>query len=208
MNSARTLNGTATRVDPSDQQQHRTRNVLSVMRSVFERTVENGTSLDSVAAHYRGRFDTLAAFLTGSGMDDDGTYDLETLVWNELLRFPAEAGGVVEVSGPPVRLPHDQAQPIALAIHELATNAVKFGALGPISRGRIDVQWVCDGADIVLTWRETGSAILMAAPARRGFGRTFIEEGLPYQIGAETGFAFGPGSVTGTFKFTIDQPRA
>jgi two-component sensor histidine kinase len=169
--------------------------MLAIMRSVFARTVENGTSLEDVAAHYQGRFDTIAPFLVGSAASGQEGYDLETLISDELLRYPVGGDDNVEINGPSERLPHAIAQPIALALHELVTNAVKFGALETPRQGRLTIDWRRDNGDMVLRWRETGVPIVRSAPLPFGFGREFIEQGLPYQIGAETSFAIEPGGV-------------
>ncbi|WP_132270262.1 sensor histidine kinase [Novosphingobium sp. PhB57] len=179
----------------TDELQHRTRNMLAIMRSVFARTVEKGASLEDVAAHYQGRFDTIAPFLVEPAVGDRHGYDLETLISDELLRYPVRGEGNVKISGPSERLPHGIAQPIALALHELVTNAVKFGALETPCQGRLAIDWRRDKGDLVLRWRETGVPIVRSAPLPFGFGREFIEQGLPYQIGAETSFTIEPGGV-------------
>jgi two-component sensor histidine kinase len=179
----------------TDDQQHRIRNMLAIMRSVFARTVEKGASLEDVAAHYQGRFDTISPFLVGAAANGQEGYDLETLIWDELLRYPVGGDDNVEISGPSERLPHSIAQPIALALHELVTNAVKFGALETPRQGRLAIDWRRDNGDLVLRWRETGVPIVGLAPLPFGFGREFIEQGLSYQIGAETSFTIEPGGV-------------
>jgi two-component sensor histidine kinase len=178
-----------------DELQHRIRNTLAIMRSVFSRTMEKGGSLEDVTAHYQGRFDTLAPFLIGPAINEQPSYDLETLIWDELLRYPVGGEDYVEVSGPSERLPHAIAQPLALALHELVTNAVKFGALETPRQGKLTVDWWHDDHDLVLRWRESGVPIVRPAPLPSGFGREFIEYGLSYQIGAETSYAMEPGGV-------------
>ena len=61
--------------------------------------------------------------------------------------------------------------------------------------GKVAIDWWREGDDLVLRWRETGVPIVRAAPIPFGFGREYIEQGLPYQIGAETSFAIEPGGV-------------
>lgn len=181
------------------ERQRRMRNILAVMRSVFHRTVESAVSLEDVEAHYRGRFDTLARFLSDNDADVEATYDLEELIWDELNRFPTGGQSDIRVTGPAVRLSHSIAHPMALALHELATNAVKFGALMSPGQARIDVAWRRAGGRIIVEWRETGVSIVRTVPLRTGFGREYIEEALPYQIGAETRFELKPGGVAATF---------
>lgn len=185
-------------------QQHRMRNMVAMLRSVFSRTVEASPSPEEAAAHYLGRFDTIARFLTASGIGEKASFDLETIVWDELHRYPVSGRDDVEVVGPSELLPYEVAQPIALALHELVTNSVKFGALDKPGQSHLAIKWWRDGEDLVLRWQETKVSVLRAAPIPCGFGRTFIEQGLPYQIGARTSFAIEPGGVVCTIR--IQRP--
>jgi two-component system CheB/CheR fusion protein len=95
------------------------------------------------------------------------------------------------LDGPPVKLREDAVQLLALALHELATNALKHGALKE-SRGRLDVRWqMLDGMNtprLELTWVESGIELneREADTLRRGFGRELLEHALPYQLDATT----------------------
>ena len=104
--------------------------------------------------------------------------------------------GKVRVAGPPVALPANSAQALALAVHELATNAVKYGALRQ-QAGRLSVTWSLadeDGEErVVLDWVE--SDVTMPEPSlprRKGYGTELIERALPYQLRAKTRLEFGP----------------
>jgi two-component sensor histidine kinase len=102
------------------------------------------------------------------------------------------------IGGPGVRLGPEAATALALALHELATNATKYGALSA-PRGRIAFHWRLDGPDrreLRLTWRETGGPAV-AAPQRRGLGSRLIEENLATALGG-----------TATLDFTPDGLRA
>ena len=89
---------------------------------------------------------------------------------------------------------------MALALHELATNAVKYGAIGQAS-GRLSVIWhVENGGDkgdrrLVIEWHEDGVAMPDGPPTRRGYGSELITQALPYQLQAETALAFTPDGV-------------
>jgi two-component sensor histidine kinase len=104
----------------------------------------------------------------------------------------------VEVSGPSVPLPPTSAQAIALTLHELATNAVKYGAFAQPT-GRLNVSWKVEADDqsrkLKLEWRESGVPISPSAPRRRGYGSELIERALPYQLGAQTDLRFTPEGV-------------
>jgi two-component sensor histidine kinase len=95
------------------------------------------------------------------------------------------------VHGPEVPLRKSAVEMLALAIHELATNAVKYGALAS-AVGRLSVTWrneVLPKRQLVLEWVEHGVARPSDVSAqRRGYGRALIEEALPYSLGAETRF--------------------
>jgi two-component sensor histidine kinase len=99
-----------------------------------------------------------------------------------------------------VAVPPTSAQAFALAIHELATNAVKHGALGQPS-GRLAVTWTLDEEGprrlIRLRWRESGVAMPEGGrPLRKGYGSQLLERALPYQLRTQTKLEFGPDGVS------------
>jgi two-component sensor histidine kinase len=103
----------------------------------------------------------------------------------------ASDGGATRVSaaGPPVRLAPETALALSMALHELATNAAKHGALS-VPAGRVEVGWRVEppaegaaGGTLVLEWSEHGGPRVPGPPPRRGFGSRLIERGLPGQLG-------------------------
>ncbi|GAA4218198.1 hypothetical protein GCM10022253_18400 [Sphingomonas endophytica] len=179
--------------------QHRVRNILTVVRSVFARTVEAGGTLDDVADHFRGRLDALARTQAIVTQTASGNVDLENLIRDELLSVGVADGEAVTIAGPDVPLPPRAAEAIGLAIHELAINSVKYGALKRPG-ARLHVAWSTyadkDGKKGVrLTWTEKGVPALAISPCRQGFGTELICEALPYQYGAETQLTFAGGGV-------------
>jgi two-component system CheB/CheR fusion protein len=109
-----------------------------------------------------------------------------------LLSYHAREGEQLRVSGPPVRFQPKAAETFALAVHELATNAIKYGALSRPS-GRVDVSWhFVDGGDpteLVFDWRERGGPSV-APPQRRGFGSELLERTLAFELKGKTTLAF------------------
>lgn len=93
-----------------------------------------------------------------------------------------------------------------LALHELTTNAVKYGALSE-PNGRLAVRWrrvnTAKGRQLVLEWRETGVRALDLSPSRSGFGRELIERGLPYELGASTSLEFTRGGVRASIELPL-----
>lgn len=178
--------------------QRRIKNILAVMRLLAVRTAETHAEMPDFLAHYTGRFDALARMLNASLRGDDEGMDLEEIVREELLAHVAPDYQIT-VEGPPVLLRHRVAQILALATHELAVNAVKFGALGVADGGRLAVTWRierrAEGNVLRFEWREEGVPAIAATPMRYGMGRELIERGLPYEINAATHLDFVPGGV-------------
>jgi two-component sensor histidine kinase len=178
---------------------HRMRNTLALLRSVFARTLDSGGTLEDIGNHFQGRFDVIARYEVARGIEPGATFDLETMIRDELLTVLAERDERVSLSGPDVALSRDVAITMALALHELATNALKFGTLsGSDPRPRLAVTWDRTADALSLHWRESGVAVIADAPLRSGFGRDYIEQGLPYQLGATTDFQLRPGGVSCT----------
>ncbi|WP_338665172.1 CheR family methyltransferase [Pararoseomonas sp. SCSIO 73927] len=185
--------------------QHRVKNTMAVVRSVTRRSLESAESLEELRLHLGGRIDSLArtqGLLANRGSDG---ISLDTLVRDELAAVLGHEGGQVEVEGPPMLLKEKAAETFGLALHEMATNAVKYGALsGP--EGRLGVRWhvrhTAAGDRLALEWREAGVPALDVRPSRMGFGRRLIERGLPYDLGATTSLEFLPGGV----RCTVELP--
>jgi len=110
----------------------------------------------------------------------------------------SEAGNKIKIEGSSVLVPSASAQLLALAIHELATNAVKYGALGQPS-GQLIVRWDIEkqlpNPTARVEWRESGVAMPEGGRKRRGYGSELIERALPYQLSAKTSLQFGPNGV-------------
>jgi two-component sensor histidine kinase len=128
---------------------------------------------------------------------DDGVVSLTELVHAELTAVGVRLGDErIVVDGPLVTLPFRVLQLLALALHELATNALKHDALKDAS-GRLDVRWqILDGSEntlLELAWVESGVEFYeqKSSSLHRGYGRELLEHGLPYQLDATTKFEPG-----------------
>jgi two-component sensor histidine kinase len=184
--------------------QHRVRNALALVRSIFARTVATGGDLEDLANHFQGRLDVIARYQLSRTHEPGGTVDLDAMVRDELLSFHSSADPRVLVTGPEVRLGHETAQVMGLALHELATNSIKFGVLGSSdTRGQLRIAWRAAGGRLHFQWEESGVAVLGAAPFHSGFGREFIEQALPYQLGAESSFVLRPGGLDCTIELPL-----
>jgi two-component sensor histidine kinase len=121
--------------------QNRVRNNLAALRSIFSRTVDAGTDLVEVADHFRGRMDAIGRYQLGAGDFALRGFDLDAIVRDELIVFATDQARI-DIGGPPVRLNDRTAEAMALGVHELATNSIKFGVLGdPGGGGKLSVRW-------------------------------------------------------------------
>jgi two-component system CheB/CheR fusion protein len=189
-----------TRIDT----QHQIRNILAVVRSISARTREGSDDLNGYAAHFAGRLDALARVQAVLARRLGQGVELDELVANELSAAVGPPGmAQVDIVGGPVALRGKAAQTIGLAMHELATNAVKFGALSQ-PEGRVLISWSLGPASLELIWRETGVAGV--GSERRGFGRDLIERGLAYEIGGEGVVAFAADGVESRLSIPV-QPH-
>lgn len=179
--------------------QHRTRNLLAVVRSIARQTLRASASLEEFDAEFGERLAALGRVQSLLARTDHHALDLGTLVEAELAAHTDGRRDTDKVlmEGPPAVVSAGAAQALTLALHELATNAVKHGALGQES-GRLSVKWHTEEADerrIVLEWRESGVAMPSGEFKRKGYGTDLIERALPYQLKATTRLQFGPDGV-------------
>jgi two-component sensor histidine kinase len=183
---------------------HRVRNVLGLVRSLVQRTFETSVSPESYATRLEGRIGALARTQGIVMRRHGGGVDLEELIEAEVLAHPA-LDQRVKVAGPGVRLRAKAAETLGLALHELAINAVEYGAMAT-PEGRITVTWrkamELEPPCVRLEWSEEGSASPMHPPSRRGFGRDLIERTVPYELRGATRLLFEPGGV----RCLIDIP--
>lgn len=189
--------------------QHRVKNILAVVRSITARTLEASEGLADFAAHFDGRLRALARTQSVLARQPGGEVDLDEIVREELLSHAAREGEQVAIAGPPVRLKQNAAEIFSLAVHELATNAVKYGALSRPG-GRISVVWRvgCAGESrkLFFEWRESGVAAMDPQPARKGFGRDLLERGLPYDLpGTATSLLFAPGGLQCVIELPVNE---
>ena len=138
------------------------------------------------------------------------TVSLEVLLLEELKPFLAQDGRNVELDGPEVYLDARAALALGMAVHELTTNAVKYGALSATD-GRVRVAWRVeqgsDGRHLVLDWVESDGPPVVP-PERRGFGMTLIERGLRQDMSAEVEITFPPDGVRATLRAPLTTELA
>jgi PAS domain S-box-containing protein len=172
--------------------QHRVKNILMNVRGLARQTRERSTDLDTFFGAFEGRLTSLARIQDLLVRGNTDTVRIEQILRLELGASGAREGETWSLAGPPVELSARVTQSMAMAAHELVTNAIKHGALAQAG-GRIDVRWQVEreGASrrLRLDWRERGVA-LAGRPASSGFGMQIIERMLPYALGGTSELSF------------------
>lgn len=151
--------------------QHRVRNTLALVKSITRRTADSSSSVDEMAERLGGRLDAFARVQSAVTRNPDAGVELSQLIADELLAHAAHEGDQLSTDGPKVSLQPKAAESISLAIHELATNAAKHGALANPA-GRIAINWGVDrdGQMLHFEWIEDGMNGDISKPSHNGSG--------------------------------------
>ena len=170
---------------------HRARNALAVVQSIVRLT--RADTIDGYVDAVEGRIGALARAHTLLSQSRWEGADLAMLIDEELAPYRTGEPGRIRSGGPPVSLDPRTAQTIALAVHELATNAAKYGALSSLS-GRVGIAWELKPGSLSLHWTETGGPSVRS-PAARGFGIKVIASSVEAQLGGKARFDWRPEGV-------------
>jgi PAS domain S-box-containing protein len=188
--------------------QHRTRNLLAVVQAIARQTLRSNPTPEGFAEVFESRLRALSRVQGLLSQADHQLIDLGAIIKGELAAHGGEAPDKVVAAGPSVTLPAPSGQAMALAIHELATNAQKHGAIRQPS-GKLSVTWRIEQHEgqplAVVDWRETGVEI--TAPRRRGYGSELIERALPYQLNARTRLEFAEDGVRCRIAVPVQAPE-
>jgi PAS domain S-box-containing protein len=171
---------------------HRVKNVLASVRALAALTLRDTPNAKQFRDAFEGRLDALArthALLTGNNWQ---AASLRALAQEVLAPYRAAAGDRLVIAGPECSLTPEIASTLGLALHELATNAGKHGALSRPS-GRVEIGWAVEETvatpRLRVTWQERGGPPV-SPPARRGFGSKMIERTLASQLGGAVQLRF------------------
>lgn len=179
---------------------HRARNVLAVVQSLTRLT--QASDLETYKLVLLGRIRTLARVQTALANRRWEAGNLQDVLREELAALCIE--DQVAFCGPDVALSPDQVQPLSMIIHELATNAARYGACSQTG-GRLLISWGHEHGRVDLEWRETGGP-LTGAPAREGFGSRLVTN-LVRQLGGSLARRWEPAGLVVEVSFPA-QPAA
>ncbi|HUD28717.1 MAG TPA: CHASE domain-containing protein [Novosphingobium sp.] len=185
---------------------HRVKNTLANVLSIAALTRRRSTGIDDFTDSLTARIRALSATHDLLSQSDWGNAALGDIVRSELAPYMEGHESHVAMSGPTIKLAPNDAMSLGLAIHELATNAAKYGALSTIE-GRIHVRWALLSPELAeIHWREEGGPPV-AEPTKRGFGRDLIEKIVAHELKSEVDLKFNPGGVECRLKVPVRASR-
>ena len=162
---------------------HRVKNTLAVTQSLANQTLRNNTTAEGFRRAFQGRLQALAAATDMLTENNWGVLEFSELV-NRLESVFGTASGKLCKSGPQVKLSNDLSVPLALALHELGTNASKYGAWS-IDEGHVKLIWCvqtdAEKNNLSIRWSEHGGPPVRT-PGSRGFGTILIERTIPNAV--------------------------
>jgi PAS domain S-box-containing protein len=185
---------------------HRVKNVLARVAMVVKSSRSGSSSIDEYARSLDGRIRALGAahaLLSQGGWRSVG---LDAVIRSQLA--PCATGANITICGTDVMLTTVATQVVAMVLHELVTNAAKYGALS-VPNGRVSVNWECrsDGdaaTNLVFVWREFGGPPT-ASGIQSGYGTRLIRELVPYELGGKVDLVSATEGVSCRIEFPLEQ---
>lgn len=182
---------------------HRSKNLLALVQAVARQAAlpADEAFVDRLDARIMALSVNQDVLLLG----EQGDVDLETLIRRQLGPFEGLLDARIRLAGPAIRLGEAAAQTLGLAIHELATNAGKYGSLSA-REGRIDVAWRCEDEALWLSWTESGGPPVVP-PSRKGFGRMVVERMVRQSLEAEVQLLYAPEGLVWAIRCPLARLR-
>lgn len=182
---------------------HRVKNILAIVQSVAAQTARRSSSLGAFTSTFSGRVKALAVahdILTQTRWIGIGLNELLQAVLAP-YRYPDE--NRVMLSGSPVMVPARMVLPLSMAVHELATNASKYGSLSN-PQGVVHIEWGIGDAEpqLLMSWREQGGPAVTVADSG-GFGTTLIRRVIEYDLKGKVDLRFPPEGMHGRLTFPL-----
>lgn len=186
---------------------HRSKNLLAVIQAMARQSKVGSKTVADFEARFSGRLQALAASHDLLVQRDWHGVSVGELVKSQLGHYLDAHASQIEISGPEVIVTPEAAQNIGLAVHELSTNAAKYGALS-VPRGQVRVRWRCtssgsDGPRFRMLWIEDGGPTV-ATPSHKGFGQVVMEQLAARALHGEASLDFRPDGV----RWSLDIPAS
>lgn len=184
---------------------HRVKNTLANVLSIVALTRRRTSDINAFIDGLTGRIRALSATHDLLTESDWGTTPIRAVIGAELAPYSQDSEGAVRLEGPHLELAPSDALSLGLAVHELATNASKYGALS-VAGGRAAVDWAPVGPGLVrVEWRECGGPPVPAA-RRRGFGTELIEKIVAHELRNPVDLDFAPEGVRCRITVPVRMP--
>jgi PAS domain S-box-containing protein len=185
----------------------RAKNLLARIAMVAKDSRQGSSSLDGYSQALERRIQSMADAHALLSRNRSRGVDLAELVRQQLAPYATDASTII--SGPDVTLTAAVTQVLAMVLHELVTNAAKYGSLST-PHGRVEVSWNrepgADAADLSITWREIGGPAVKASP-ESGYGVSLIRDLIPRELGGSVDLSFAPGGVCCRFEIPLEAER-
>jgi two-component system CheB/CheR fusion protein len=184
---------------------HRVKNMLTVISGIAALTLKNSTSPETFGKTFLDRVHALARSYELVSRDQWSSVSLGDLLREELEPFMLERANRVAIEGPPVSLKPKTALSLGLVIHELGTNAAKYGSLS-VADGSLALKWTVEQRRLPylkIEWEERGGPVVREFP-RRGFGLTLIEREISHGLGGEVRINFEADGLRIELEFPLD----
>lgn len=177
---------------------HRVRNILNLMRGLVKQSTQDNDTAEDFAARLDGRIQSMAR-AHDQLTDDEWDYSsLKDLIHLELAAYVSNRPDRIELLGSDVQISPKAFTNLALVVHELVTNSVKYGSLSS-ENGRLVIALGQDGVGgLTIDWRERGGPAVQP-PKRRGFGSSIIERFVPFELQGEADIQYKVSGVEARF---------
>ncbi|NMH58747.1 HWE histidine kinase domain-containing protein [Alteromonas ponticola] len=179
---------------------HRVRNILNLVNAIILQTDQSERDTEEFVRVLTGRLSALASAHDQLTASEWTEISLDELLDTEIQAYLYADKRIVR-SGPNINLHPDAATPVVLVMHELFTNAAKYGALSRSHGGKVEIEWFfADDNGLVLHWREMGGPPV-SPPKREGFGMTLIHSVIPHELQGDADVEFAPHGLQVRFSF-------
>jgi PAS domain S-box-containing protein len=184
---------------------HRVKNTLAIVISIAQQSFSRNPNVQEARRSFDSRIRALAQTHNRLAEANWSGVSLEALLLDELAPYFREDGSNVRVFGPPVQFNAKGALTLGMALHELATNAAKHGALSS-KCGAVEVAWHVDpdARQLWIRWTETGGPVV-SPPARSGFGRLLLERALASDLGGNVRLKFDTDGLKCAIAIPLDD---
>jgi two-component sensor histidine kinase len=177
---------------------HRSKNLLAVIQSISRRTARTTKTMEDFESRFGRRLQGLAASHDVLFRNSWQGAPLADLMRQQLTPFTDIQTSRLELAGPDIVITGEATQAVGLAIHELATNAIKYGGLS-VPTGKVKISWAFDNETLsepklVVKWVEQGGPHVVP-PTRHGFGHLVVGEMIERSLNARVALVFAPGGL-------------